>query len=179
MKLSQLLLVLLLAVLGACRAPSAASPPPPAERDLRAADESLAALYRAFCFDPGAEPDWAAMRELFVDGAVIVAPFRPGETPRGVGLEPFFADFRAFASSDSVRESGLHERILRTRIELFGVVAHAFVAFEGFEPRTGKLRTRGLDSIQLLLDRDRWRVASFTTQYATPDAPLPERFLVD
>jgi len=174
--------VLLLAALtipsGACTA-LAPSPPPPAQRDVRSVEASIEALYRAFCFDPGGEPDWAAMRELFVDGAAFIAPFAPGEQPRAVGVELFFADFRAFAASDSVRDTGLHELIMRSRVELYGVIAHAFVAFEGFEPRTGKLRTRGLDSIQLLLDRGRWRVASFTTQYASTDAPLPERFLVE
>lgn len=186
MKIPQLSTALLLAALvaclcatlGACQALNAATPSA-SQRDVRAAHASLETLYRAFCFDPGGEPDWAAMRELFIDGAVIVAPFQPGQSPRAVGVEPFFADFRAFAASEEVRESGLHELILRARVELYGVVAHAFVAFEGFEPRTGKLRTRGLDSIQLLLDRGRWRVASFTTQYASADAPLPERFLVE
>ncbi len=157
-------------------APAIQGPP---QREQRAVAASIEALYRAFCFDPGGEPDWAAMRELSVDGAVFVAPFRAGEQPHAVGIEPFFADFRAFAASDSVRDTGLHELILRSRIELYGVIAHAFIAFEGFEPRTGKLRTRGLDSLQLLFDRGRWRLLSFTTQYAGPDAPLPERFLVE
>lgn len=182
MKLHRTLLLALISALAALMSSCAAlapAPQAPNQRELRAIEASIEALYRAFCFDPGGEPDWAAMRELFVDGAAFVAPFRPGETPRAVGVEPFFADFRAFAASDSVRDTGLHELILCSRVELYGVIAHAFVAFEGFEPRTGKLRTRGLDSIQLLLDRGRWRVASFTTQYASSDAPLPERFLVE
>lgn len=147
------------------------------QHEVRAVEARLEALYRSFCFDPNGEPDWSAMRELFVDGAAFVAPFAPGEIPRAVGIEPFLADFRAFVASDSVRETGLHELIVRSRVEWYGVIAHAFVAFEGVEPRTGKVRTRGLDSVQLLLDRGQWRVVSFTTQYAAPRATLPERFL--
>lgn len=138
---------------------------------------SIDALYRAFGFAPRGEPDWRAMGELFVDGAVFVAPFEPGQTPRPAAQPEFFEDFRRFAASDSVRESGLHERILGARIDLYGVVAHAYVSFEGFEPLTGRPRTRGLDSIQLLLDRGRWRVVSFTTQYASDLQPLPARFV--
>jgi hypothetical protein len=139
---------------------------------------SIDELYRAFCFAPRGEPDWRAMSELFVDGAVFVAPFEPGAAPRAADEREFFDDFRRFVASDSVREGGLHERILTARIDLYGVVAHAYVSFEGFEPLTGRARTRGLDSLQLLLDRGRWRVVSFTTQYASTAAPLPERFLV-
>jgi len=79
---------------------------------------------------------------------------------------------------DAVRSTGLHERILNARVDVFGGVAHAFVAFEGFVPGTGEFRSRGLDSIQLLRDRGRWRVVSFTTQYASDASPLPARFLV-
>jgi hypothetical protein len=138
---------------------------------------SIDELYRAFCFAPRGEPDWRAMSELFVDGAVFVAPFEPGAAPRAADEREFFDDFRRFVASDSVREGGLHERILTARIDLYGVVAHAYVSFEGFEPLTGRARTRGLDSLQLLLDRGRWRVVSFTTQYASTAAPLPERFV--
>jgi hypothetical protein len=38
------------------------------------------------------------------------------------------------------------------------------------------LRTRGVDSLQLVLDRGEWKLASFTTQYSTDDAPLPSRW---
>jgi hypothetical protein len=145
-----------------------------ATNEIRA---SLDQLYRAFGFDAGGEPDWRAMEELFVDGAAFVAPFGAGQTPRAVRAPEFFSDFARYVASDPVRATGLHERILHARIDRFGVVAHAFVAFEGFEPHSGKLRTRGLDSLQLLLDRGRWRVASFSTQYAGAGEPLPRRFL--
>lgn len=69
--------------------------------------------------------------------------------------------------------------MLGTRIDLFGVIAHAWVAFEGHAPGESAARTRGLDSIQLVLDRDRWRVASFTTQYETAGRKLPRRFLAE
>jgi hypothetical protein len=145
--------------------------------ELRAIRASLDELYRAFGFDAGGEPDWRTMEELFVEGAAFVAPFGPAQTPRAVRAAEFRADFERYVASDSVRATGLHERILHARIDGFGVVAHAFVAFEGFEPHSGALRTRGLDSLQLLLDRGRWRVVSFTTQYESADEPLPPRFL--
>jgi len=168
-------LPLIALVLTLCACVSRGAPPP--ANDVVAVRASVHELYRAFGFAPRGEPDWRAMSELFVDGAVFVAPFAAGQTPRAVQEREFFEDFRRFVASDSVRESGLHERILTARIDLYGVVAHAYVSFEGFEPLTGRARTRGLDSIQLLLDRGRWRVVSFTTQYASPAAPLPERFV--
>ena len=67
--------------------------------------------------------------------------------------------------------------MLTVRVEFYGGIAHAWVAFEGFLPASGELQTRGLDSLQLVLDKGQWKLASFTTQYASKQAPLPERFL--
>lgn len=119
------------------------------------------------------------MRGLFADGAVFVAPIGDGKKPRAVGVEEFLSDFQAYVASDAVRDTGLHERILRARIDVYGRIAHAFVVFEGFRPGEDAAQSRGLDSIQLVLDGERWLVVSFTTQYESPQRPLPARFLVD
>lgn len=167
----------LLASALACRAPRAVVGPSPDE--LRAVEATLEELYRAFCFDAGGEADWDAMRALFADGAVFVAPFAAGETPRAVGADAFLDDFRAWVASEAMRATGLHERIVIARIELFGSIAHAWITFEGFVPGEPAPRTLGLDSLQLVRDGGRWKLVSFTTQYAGEALPLSERFLGD
>lgn len=163
---------LLLLGLAACST-SAAGPP---VIEIAAIDGTLEELYRSFCFDAGGQPDWDGMRSLFADGASFVAPVREGDTPRAVGADEFLRDFRAWIAGSEIGGTGRHERIVRTRIDLFGEIAHAYVTFEGRVPASGKVVTRGLDSIQLVKDRERWLVASFSTQYESEDAPLPARF---
>ncbi|MCK6448267.1 MAG: PepSY domain-containing protein [Planctomycetes bacterium] len=143
------------------------------EQVLRTLDE----LYAAFCFDAGGEADWETLRELAVAGAVWFAPCVAGEAPRPFDTARFLADFRDAIRREPGLVAGFHERIVHARIDTFGGVAHAWVAFEGFVPGTTVVRTRGLDSIQLLLDRGRWRVASFTTQYESHELTLPRRFV--
>jgi len=174
---------LLLIGLG-CRAPrpsggeDASARPPAVAEDAEVARirAMLDELYRAFCFDAGGEPDWDAMRARFAGGAAFYAPARPGGTPRGVDAERFFADFAAYVASEPVRSTGLHERILHARVDAFGGVAHAFVAFEGFAPGADEASTRGLDAIALVRDGERWLVASFATQYEGRGLALPARF---
>lgn len=162
------------ATLLVCAACSAPAPRPDA-----AVRDTLDTLYRAFCFDAGGAADWATMRSLFAEGAVFVDPFEAGARPQGRGVEPFCASFAAWCADDAVRTSGLHERILHARIETAGNIAHAWVGFEGFEPGSGKIRSRGVDSLQLVLDRGCWKVASFTTQYESAGLRLPPRFYAD
>ncbi len=146
--------------------------------EVAAVRSTLDELYAAFSFDPGAQPDWHTQRRIYLEGAAFVAPIRVGRQPRAVGTQAFLADFEAFAMDEPFATSGLHERIIGTRVDVFGGIAHAYVAFEGFEPGDGAALTRGLDSIQLVRDAGAWRLVSFTTQYEdeASELLLPRRF---
>lgn len=164
--------------LAGCRAVVAADPPgtPPA-MEVRAVEDTVAELYRTFSWDAGGEPDWGAMEALFAPGAAFVAPIAPGSTPAAVDASTFLADFAAWVPVSGYADSGLHERVVRIRADRVGRIAHAFVTFEGVVPGQLAAVTRGVDSIQFVLDGDAWRLVSFTTQYETPRLALPERFL--
>jgi hypothetical protein len=149
----------------------------PAQADVGAVQSTLDKVYAAFCFEARGNADWDTIRDLSADGAVFVAPISAKKTPRAVGIDEFLSDYHAYVASEAVRNTGLHERILHTRIDLYGSIAHAYVAFEGFVPGLGTVMTRGLDSLQLVKVGGQWRVVSFTTQYASTLTPLPPRFL--
>lgn len=147
-----------------------------AKRGLGALRATLEELYDAFGFDAGGEPDWAAQRRIFLEGASFVAPIRPGAAPVAVDAEEFLHDFAEFVRTGPYSATGLHERILGVHADSFGGVAHALVAFEGHRPGEDEALTRGLDSLQLVHDGGRWRLVSFTTQYEDEALPLPPRF---
>ena len=156
-----------------CQTPAA----PPASHELAGIHQLLDALYESFCFEVGGEADWEGMRVLFAEGAAFVAPITDAAPPRAVGAETFLADFRAWSTGTAVSTTGLHERIVHARVDVFGAIAHAYVTFEGFVPPDGPATTRGVDSIQLVRDGGRWLVASFTSQFENAELPLPARFL--
>ncbi|MFT4541375.1 MAG: hypothetical protein ACI841_004701 [Planctomycetota bacterium] len=139
--------------------------------DQKAIRKTLAKLYKAFCFDPDAEPDWDVQRSAYLQGAAFVAPIRSDQTPCAVDTDTFIEDFRRYATSDPYRSQGFHERITGTSVRVLGDIAHALVAFEGFVPskqlaaRPEEASTVGVDSIQFVRDGESWRLVSFTTQY--------------
>ena len=67
---------------------------------------TLTALYAAFSFDAGAEPDWAAQRALFLPGAAFVDPVKPGVMPRAIGIEEFLANFHRSVVTDPALRAG-------------------------------------------------------------------------
>jgi hypothetical protein len=177
--------ICLLAPITVARAQS--TPPPPrrddaARTDLgdtpdtRAVRQTLDSLYAAFSFDPGKAPNWTALRALMVQGAAFVDPVKPKASPHAIGADEFLANFRKWVQETPRGKAGFKERIVNARIDSFGHIAHAFVTFEGYTPGRTLAEERGLDSIQLVLDGTRWKVASFTTQYEEPGLAMPKRF---
>lgn len=153
------------------------APAPSAKEAAAAIEASIAELYTAFCFDAGGEAQWDQIEAHFLESAIIVNPYPVGGHPSVVTRAQFLKEFQNYVRSDSVRETGLHERVLAIQADHYGNVAHAYVSFEGFIPATGVVRTRGLDSLQMVREGARWRVASFTTQYETEGLAIPARFL--
>lgn len=156
---------------------SCRSLPGPEVEGIDALRETIEELYEAFGFDAGGEPDWEAQRAIYLDGASFVAPAREGLRPKGVDAESFLSDFREFVLEGPYAKTGFHERIVGLRLDTFGGIAHAFVAFEGFRPGDAVTVSRGLDSLQFVRDGSRWCLVSFTTQYEGPMTPMPGRFL--
>lgn len=175
-KASRLAALTLFSTLSACatmqNGPAAVQPP----ADEVAVSATLDALYRAFCFDANAEPDWDTQRGLFAEGAAFAAPFEAGDTPRAVNAEQFITDFQNYVQTSRRGETGYHESIVHAQIQVFGTIAHAFVVFDGFIPGDAP-DSRGVDSIQLVRGPDGWLVASFTTQYESADTQVPRHFL--
>jgi len=133
-------------------------------------------LYVAFSFDANGEADWDAQRAVFAEGATFFSPIAPGGQPVGVDGETFLRDFKAFIATSPLGKTGYHERVIHTRIDRFGTIAHAWVTFEAFVPGEEPDR-RGVDSIEFMLDGDAWKLVSFTTQYESNELSLPTRFL--
>jgi hypothetical protein len=154
------------------------APPQAEERAMhdRGIEALVTSLYEAFCFDPGGQADWKKMEALFAKGASFVAPIQQGRAVRIVDTAGFIDDFKGWIAGSEVGRTGLHERVLRTRIERFANIAHVYVTFEGFVPGEERAQTLGVDSLQLVLDRGQWKVASFTSQYTNAELPLPELF---
>jgi hypothetical protein len=183
-----LLLAGLPGALGACRT----APPAPAPGPLPAPPESsqaapsgpaadlppeLAAgierLYRAFDFEAGSEPDWAAMRALFHPDCRFLGPVTPGREPRSESLEQFLESFRRYATGSERATTGLFERVLWIEPFRFGGVAQTAVAFEGHQPGAAPAETRGIDLLHWVETPAGWRIVGFSSQYERPGLPLP------
>lgn len=171
---------LLIALLGPLASP-AATPQPEANETPALAEAAqtpeglIRLLYDMASFDAGPEPDWEMFRDVFLEDALIVFSLR-GERPmRPLSVDGFIQDWRDFWRDAELEGKGFYESIAALEITEFGGMAHAFVIFE---PRIGKeapeRKVRGLDSIELSFDGERWWVAAITTDFEGPGKTIPE-----
>jgi hypothetical protein len=155
---------------------TARAPSRPAARssDVASVDAILGALYDSVSGPPGPR-DWDRVRSLFAPGA-RVAPVEK----RDAGAVANIMDLDAFIarSSRNTSNTGFYEREIARRTEAFNHVVHVFSTYEArHAPADPSPFRRGINSIQLLKDGDRYWVVSIYWDIEQDGAPIPPEYL--
>jgi hypothetical protein len=138
-----------------------------------------AAIYDSLSFAPGGEPDWRRFEALFHPDGRLAPPSGPGaERSPLLDLATFQERSRAYIGEVGLRARGFHERELGRRTERFGRVAHVMSGYESlYQPGDAEPFARGVNSIQLLHEQDRWWVLSIAWDVEGPERPIPAEYL--
>lgn len=137
----------------------------------------IAAIYDSLSFAPGGEPDWERFEALFHPDGRLVPPASPEGSPV-LDLATFQQRSRAYIEQIGLRAKGFHERELGRRTDRFGKVAHVMSGYESrHQPSDADPFARGVNSVQLLHEHDRWWVLSIAWDVETPEKPIPAEYL--
>jgi len=154
---------------------SAESWPEAAPEDVASIDAIVAALYDVISGPAGQSRNWDRFRSLFVPGARLI-PTGIGETG-AVGHRIMTPDEYASSSGPFLEERGFFETETARTSERFGQIAHAFSTYDSRWSETDEEPfARGINSIQLLHDGERWSIVNIFWAAERPDLPLPERY---
>jgi hypothetical protein len=143
--------------------------------DVGSVDAILAALYGSVSGPPGPR-DWDRVRSIFLPGAWVA----PVEKRAGGGAFANIMNIETFIerSSRNVSREGFYEKEIARRSDAFGNIVHVFSTYEArrhpAEPRPFR---RGINSIQLLKDGERYWVVSVYWDIEREGTPIPERYL--
>ena len=140
------------------------------------AEAAVRRLYELVTVEAGETPDWAAVRSLFLDEAVIV--LRTSRDASTVfSLDGFVADFQAFIERADVEKTGFSETILRMRSTAFGDIAHVWVLYEANIPGSERTPQQGVDGFQLIRTDGRWRIVSVVNEIPMDERPIPKELM--
>jgi hypothetical protein len=149
---------------------------PAAAPELTTLDGILAALYGTISGAAGAPRDWERLRSLFThEGRMVVhGPNKSGDmTTRVLTISDYISRVTPVFAKE-----GFYETELARTTDSFGQIAHVFSTYESRRsPDEAKPFQRGMNSIQLVNDGQRWWIQSLVWQAETEKSPLPARYL--
>ena len=148
----------------------------PRPEDVSSVDGIVAAFYDVVSGPAGRPRQWARDRTLYIPEVKFVSI----EYSRADGKpHARVMDHQAYvdsADAGMVRE-GFFEREIHRVTQTFGSVTHVFSTYEARQSADGTVIARGINSIELFYDGERWWIAAAQWEDATPAHPIPKEFL--
>ena len=145
--------------------------------DVKSIDAIINATYDVISGGIGVKRNWDRFRSLFHPSARLIPTGRSRETG-AFGARPLTPQGYIDNSGKFLVNNGFIEKELGRKTEVFGNIAHAFSSYEGTFTVNGRKSTiRGINSFQLMNDGKRWWVMTIFWQGASPNNPIPEKYL--
>lgn len=139
-------------------------------------DSTIETLYTVISGDKGFERDWALFKHLFHKNAKLIPT---GKDKEGKQIARYMTpDDYINSSGKWLVENGFHEVEINREVQTFGNITQVFSTYESFKNKDDdKPFMRGINSIQLLNDGERWWIINIYWMQETKDNPIPEDYL--
>lgn len=144
--------------------------------DVESVDSILTALYDVISGPAGQARDWDRFRSLFIPEARLIPT---GRSPQGEhGYNVWSPGEYAEQAGGFLEQNGFFEREIARSEERFGPVVHAFSTYDSKRNADDpEPFARGINSIQLMHDGDRWYVVTIYWAAERSDLPIPGQYL--
>jgi hypothetical protein len=150
--------------------------PAAAKADVESIDAILKALYGVISGPAGQDRDWNRFRSLFAPKAQMVAVI---SRKNGTTMSRFMTPEEYVQNSGPyLKANGFFEQEIARKTDAFGDIAQVFSTYESRKAATDeKPFARGINSIQLMKDKERWFVVSIFWCEETEARPIPAEYL--
>lgn len=145
-------------------------------KDVSSLDHILAALYEVISGEKGVKRDWDRFKHLFIKDAQLMPS---GKNKAGkVGYRVLSPQGYVENAGKFLEENGFLEIEISRKTEVYGSLVHAFSTYESYRSKNDSVPfARGINSIQLMDDGDRWWIVSIYWLGETEAIPLPKHYL--
>lgn len=144
--------------------------------DVSSLDNILATLYGSISGEKGELRDWDRFRYLFTEDARLIPS---GKNKEGmIGYRIMSPEEYVEGPGKRLEETGFFEVEINREVEEYGSLVHVFSTYESYRSEKDENPfMRGINSIQLLNDGNRWWVMHIYWLGESEALPLPERYL--
>src|SRR5438874_5200590 len=152
--------------------------------DVESIEAIVAAAYDVISGPAGKKREWKRERSLFISGARLIPTAKTvtndqGQVSDSSNLAPQILDIEGFIAraEQAFEKTGFYEKEVARRTEQFGQIAHVWSTYESrHDPSEAVPFMRGINSIQLFNDGNRWWILSIYWQQESPQHPIPEKY---
>ncbi|MGE5205015.1 MAG: nuclear transport factor 2 family protein [Chlamydiota bacterium] len=155
---------------------SAQEVPAARQDDVSSVDAIITVSYAALSHSPGRPADLQRFQSLFRPGAQLI-------NLNGLGGKPAIKagtieQITQMLLSTQHPERGHFEKELARRTEQYGNVAHVWSTYQSRDAEDGhSTQVRGINSISLVNDGQRWWIVSAQWMNETKARPIPQQYL--
>ena len=147
--------------------------------DVQSIDAIIFAAYDGISGPAGKQRDWDRERALFYPGARLIPTAKDaGDSNRK--LEPQMLDVEGYIArvQPYFEKNGFYEKEIARRTEHFGRIAHVWSTYESrHDPDDPEPFMRGINSIQLFNDGERWWIVTIYWQHESLTDRIPNKYL--
>jgi hypothetical protein len=144
------------------------------QADVSSINRIVKAIYESITFREGEKPNLERLRSLFIPKAPFIRI-----TPDAVNkmdLDSFLFSFNERIKTGAMKS--FYEGEISGKTDAFGSIAQVFTTYnKGINKKDPKSMVRGINSIQLFHDGQRWWISSILWQDETGDNPIPRKYL--
>ncbi|WP_299782514.1 hypothetical protein [uncultured Formosa sp.] len=143
---------------------------------VKSLETTIGTLYLSLSGDKKEKRDWDLFKYLFKEDAKLITT--------GVDYEnklqaKYMTPAEYVKTSKSwMLKNGFHEKEIHRIVHTFGNITQVFSTFEAYHSEEDKEPfMKGINSIQLLFDGNRWWIINLLWANETKDKPIPSEFL--
>jgi hypothetical protein len=141
--------------------------------DVASIDNIIKALYEVISGEGDEPRNWDRFRNLFAKDARLVPTYKTEDgnfSYRILTPEEYITRF-------SARKAGFFEWEIGRNTEAYGTIAHVFTTYATRQTKDGPITNRGINSIQLLKDNNRYHIVQVFWCGEDSGFPLPEKYI--
>ena len=149
--------------------------------DVASIDAIIAAAYDVISGPAGQKRNWERERSLFLLGARLIPTSKaPGSVGRDKDAPLTVLDTEGYIArvESFFEKEGFYEKEIARKTERFGDIAHVWSTYESRHSEDDpEPFMRGINSIQLYYDGQRWWIVTIYWQHEGPENPIGAEYL--
>jgi hypothetical protein len=141
------------------------------ENDAKSIDAVLNASYEVVSGEKGAKRQWERDNYLHHPNAIYSYLDRKKQEQVTMTLQEFHKE-----TDDMIFHTAFYESEINREVRIFGTIAQVWSTYETKLEKDGKVERRGINSIQLVFEDNRWTIISWIFCGETEQNMIPKTF---